>query len=320
MKKLNLHALTADGTKMHEMISYELFREMGIPAPRTSYANVYINNNLIGLFLAVEEIDGRFTSSRWPGAGNGDGNLYKEVWPKTADARYYLDGLATNDDPEDNPNVQRMVAYYNAIQSSNSQNFAQNLAAFMDFDYFLRYLAVDVAIKNWDGMRSWYMNSSGTEAANHNYYFYEEENPVGKTWIIPWDMDQALVERDSYFDAGVGFGGFGGGQPLPQWNVSTTNCGGQSVGQNRFMPPNCDPLMKLMANKWDRYVQLGDLFLKDVFVSQRLNDKIAKHSGTVTSAVQQDPNINESTWTRDVNSLKNYLPNNISSFRSYLHP
>jgi len=326
LKKVNLHAMTAQAepTKMHEMLSYELFRDMGIHAPRTAYANVYVNNNLIGLFLAVEEIDGRFTKSRWP--DYGDGNLYKEKWPKSADTKYYLDGLKTNNDPEDNPNVRKMVSYYNEINNSNEQNYEQKLSPYMDFDYFLRYLVVDVAIKNWDGMRSWYIDHLGPGPINHNYYYYEEENPNGKIWLIPWDMDQALVERDTYFDAGGGMGfpggGFpgGGGGALPQWNVSTTNCGGQQVGQFRFMPPNCDKLIKLMANHWNRYVQLGDLFLKDLFVSQRLNDKITKHSNLINNAVQQDPYIQQGTWTNGVNSLKNYLPNNISSFRSYLHP
>jgi len=322
LKKLNLHAFAADGTKMHEMLSYELFRDMGIHAPRTSYANVYINNNLIGLFLAVEEIDGRFTKSRWP--DYGDGNLYKEVWPRTADAKYYLDGLKTNDDPEDNPNVQKMVSYYNAINSSSEQSFVQNLSSYMDFDYLLRYLAVDVAIKNWDGLRSWYWDNKKNQGNNHNYFFYEEEaeKPNGKTWIIPWDMDQALTSRDNYFDGGGGgYPGFGG-QPLPQWNVPTANCGAQSVAGNSFVPPNCDKLTKLTAaNFWSRYVQLGDLFLRDVFVSQRLNDKISKHQSLINNAVQQDPNINQGTWSSDVNSLKNSLQQtNIPQFRSYIHP
>jgi len=326
LKKVNLHAFANDETKMHEMISYELFRDMGIHAPRSAYANVYINNNLIGLFLAVEEIDGRFTKSRWP--EYGDGNLYKEKWPKSADENYYLDGLKTNDDPIENANVQKMVSYYNAINSSNEQNFEQNVSPYMDFDYFLRYLVVDVPIKNWDGIRSFYWDSKKQQGNNHNYFFYEEEN-TDKIWIIPWDMDQALMERDTYFDAmgGGGFpgGGFpGGGGALPQWNVPTTNCTNQSAGfggSNTFVPPNCDKLFKLTAAVfWNRYVQLGDLFLRDLFISQRLNEKITKHSNLINNAVQQDPNIQQNTWNNAVNSLKNYLPNNISSFRNYLHP
>jgi spore coat protein CotH len=318
LKKLNLHAMSADGTKMHDIISYELFREMGIHAPRVSYANVYVNNSLIGLFAVVEEVDGRFTKSRWP--DYGDGNLYKEVWPKSADSRYYRDGLKTNDAPEDNADMQRMISYYNAINSSTEQNFTQNLSSYMDFDYFLRYIAVDVAIKNWDGIRSWYYDQSTGQGRNHNYFFYEEENADGKVWIVPWDLDQALVQRDNYFDAmGGGFGGFG--QPLPQWNVPTTNCGSQSAGGNNFIPPNCDKLFKFTASAfWNRYVQLGDLFLNDVFTSRRLNDKIEKHKNTISGAVQQDPAVTQTTWTSDVNGMTNYLPANITAFRNYLHP
>jgi len=128
-------------------------------------------------------------------------------------------------------------------------------------------------------------------------------------------MDQALVQRDNYFESG------GFGQPLPQWNVPATNCRGQTVGGSSLMPPNCDKLTKLMAAVfWNRYIQLGDLFLKDLFISKRLNDKIDKHLDLISNAVEKDPNINKSTWTSNVNSLKNYLPNSVTSFNKYLHP
>jgi len=323
LKKINLHALNNDNTKMHDMISYGLFRDMGIYAPRSAYANVYVNDRLIGLFLAVEEIDGRFTKSRWPDYGNG--NLYKEVWPKSSDANYYREGLKTNDAPEDNASTQKMVSYYNKINSSNEQNFEQNLSSYMDFDYFLRYIAVDVAIKNWDGVRAFYVDKNDqNKTSNHNYYFYEEENSNGKIWLIPWDMDQAMTQRDSYFD-GMGGGGFPGGgwggQPLPQWNVATTDCGNKNVNGQNLVAPNCDKLFKLTAAVfWNRYVQLGDLFLKDIFVEQKLRDKIDKYQNLINNAVQQDPNINESSWRNEVNTFKGYLGSHATSFRNHLHP
>jgi len=311
LKKLNLHAFAADevkdSTKMHEMLSYELFRDMGIPAPRTSYANVYINDVFKGLFVAVEEIDGRFTKSRWP--DYGDGNLYKEKWPKSGNERDYLSGLKTNNNPEDNASAKKMVDYYNAINGSNEQTFEQRVSQYMDIDYFLRYLAVDVAIKNWDGIRALY---SGT---NHNYFFYEEEKEVsnGKIWIIPWDMDQALKPKDRYFE---------GQRALPQWNVATTNCGSQTVDGQMLVPPNCEKLFKLTAAVfWNRYVQFGDILLKDLFISQRLNEKIDRYSNLISNSVQQDPNIDYNAWKNEITQYKNnHLPNNINQFRSYLHP
>jgi len=312
MKKLDLHALTADPTKMHDMLAYGLFRDMGVHAPRTSYANVYVNGKHMGLFLAVEEPDGRFTKSRWPEYGNG--NLYKEKWPTSGTADHYLEGLKTNDDPADNPNVQKMISYYNAIAASNEQNFAQTLSSYMDFDYFLRYMAVDVALKNWDGVRSWYSDRTAQLwAVNHNYYFYEEENPDGKIWLIPWDMDQTFSAwgPDPYYEqAGV-----------PNWNVTPANCNGHPVnsGNDYVRPPNCDKLTKMMAAVfWDRFVKLGGQFLNELFASQRLNAKIETYQRLISAHVDRDQNINSNDWTRYVNQLKSDLPSLAAKFSEHL--
>jgi len=319
MKKLCLHAMKQDPTKMHDMLAYELFREMGIPASRTSYANVYVNDRLMGLFVVVEEPDGRFTDSRWRGPGRGNGNLYKEVWPKSADAGYYVDGgwdgdgsgLKTN---EENPNTQRMVEYYNAIATSTKENFAQKLAPFMDFDYFLRYLATEVAINHWDGARTWYSDATGQQwSNNHNYYFYEEENADGKIWIIPWDMDQTFWAWDypTYLDPIYGEGN------VPNWNVPTSNCGPRKVKNDYITAPNCDPLFKLTASVFgNRYAQLGNQFLNDQFQSQRLSAKIDKYSALIDKAEMRNPG----TWGTDkyVKELKESLPKRANKLRNDL--
>jgi len=310
MKKINLHALTSDGTKMRDMLAYELYRDMGIHAPRTAYADVYVNGRYAGLFLAVEDIDGRFTKSRWP--DYGDGNLYKEKWPTSASKNHYLDGLKTNNDPEDNPNVERMVSFYNAIQASDEQTFTQNLSPYMDFDHFLRYMAVDVAIHNWDGIRSWYSDQTALRwASNHNYYFYEEENAGGKIWLVPWDMDNTFWEVDPYFETAK----------VPQWNETPTHCGGHLTWNDEYIrPPNCDKLTKLMASVyWDRFVKIGERFLRDLFVSQRLIDKINTHKAVISESVRRDPNINNSTWTDEVNTLTLYLPDLVTKFSNHVH-
>ena len=325
MKKICLHAMNYDSTKMHDMLAYELFREAGIPAPRTSYADVYVNNKHMGLFLAVEEPDGRFTKSRWP--EHGDGNLYKEVWPYPQMSyylsnlgKYFKDALKTNDDPEDNASVQRMIDYYNAIKTSNEQNFAQKLYPFMDFDYFLRYLAVDVAIKNCDGFRTFYMNKGADGkgslqwVGNHNFYFYEEENVGGKIWIIPWDLDNTFYKIDVVYEtAGV-----------PQWNKTATQAqcsDGVRLDDhdlngnpllNIYQPPNCDPLFKLAASVgWDRYAQLGEQFLNDQFRSQRMIAKVNKHKEVISTYIEQDPVIDKTSWANTVDNFKADFPNYI---------
>ena len=42
VKKLNLHSNITDATWMNEVLAFQLFREAGVPAPRTLYARVYV--------------------------------------------------------------------------------------------------------------------------------------------------------------------------------------------------------------------------------------------------------------------------------------
>jgi len=85
LERLNLHAMTglpmlgvpADLTKVHEALAYGLLRDFGVEAPRSSYAWLVVNGEVLGLFALVEQIDGRFTRSHFD--DGGEGNLYKEV-------------------------------------------------------------------------------------------------------------------------------------------------------------------------------------------------------------------------------------------------
>jgi len=315
LKRINLHSMNADPTKMRDMLAYELYREMGIHSPRTSYANVYVNNVYIGLFIAVEQPDGRFTSSRWRGRGHGDGNLYKEIWPDRSSENSYLDALRTNRDVPD-VSARRMVEFRNAIDVSNEQNFVQNISQFMDFDHFLRYMVVDVAINNWDGIRGWYSDRTARQwAANHNFFFYEEERQNGgKIWLVPWDMDNTFYEVCPYFEsAGV-----------PQWNETPQHCEGYPVwgdGGGYVRAPNCDKLTKMMAALFgERYKQFGEQFLNDQFRSERIIEKINRHRQLIAAHVAADNAIQNDwyDWENQVTRKIGFMPNLAAKFSNHL--
>ena len=53
-----------DPTFVREMLSYEIARNY-MPAPKSTYANVFINGNQIGLYVCVQSIDDDFTNENF---------------------------------------------------------------------------------------------------------------------------------------------------------------------------------------------------------------------------------------------------------------
>jgi len=56
VRKVQLHSQNLDQTKMHERLGYWLFREAGVPAPRSTQARVMINGEYLGLFALTEQM------------------------------------------------------------------------------------------------------------------------------------------------------------------------------------------------------------------------------------------------------------------------
>jgi hypothetical protein len=184
LKRLNLQSWVNDSTKMHECLAYDIFREMDIVAPRCTWAYVFVNDEPLGLFGLVERVDGRFTDSRFE---EGDGNLYKEAWPAATEESYFKERLKTN---EEEPVIDEVVTFSEDMTTAKDSELPETLGRYMDLDYILRYMAVDFAIANWDGITTFYCNDDG-QCGNHNYYLYEEEfRPF--FWLIPWDLEASL--------------------------------------------------------------------------------------------------------------------------------
>ena len=57
LEKLTVNNLVQDDSCIHETAGYALFREGGVPAPRTAYASLSLNGESKGLYLLVESQD-----------------------------------------------------------------------------------------------------------------------------------------------------------------------------------------------------------------------------------------------------------------------
>jgi hypothetical protein len=297
LKKLNFHSMNRDSSMLRDRLGYSMFREMGLAAPRAVHARLLFNGRLEGLFALVEQVDGRFTRTRF-GEG-GKGNLYKEIWPIHGAAEPYVAALETNQSPA--TSVERMLAFKRAIDAEPPA-----VVNCLDRDYMLRYIAVDRVIVNDDGAFHWWCGRLGqgnnpNGVGNHNYYWYEAAE-AQRFWLIPWDLDSSF-EGSSFVHI------------APEWTKEgSCTCDGQGGwGQ---LAPSCDRLIDHWATWRAEYETAVDAFLKGAFAPNKIDKKLADWTSQIESHVRESAGLNGApplaTWEAAVNDLRN----KIATFRS----
>ncbi|MEY4894327.1 MAG: hypothetical protein RL751_1143, partial [Bacteroidota bacterium] len=106
LEELNLNGEHNDVSIMRTFLAQQLMRTAALPASRTSYVKLFVNNEYKGLYLNLEYLDDEFLDLRFPGQANG--NLWKcaygadLTWLGTNPANYQNTyELKTNKDSND---------------------------------------------------------------------------------------------------------------------------------------------------------------------------------------------------------------------------
>lgn len=226
LKRLNFHGLMWDDSQLRERVAYRVFREMGVVAPRAVHARLIINGEDWGLFAAIEEVDGRFTDDHFE---PGDGNLYKEAWPGTADEETLAAALDTNEEVGDHAVFRQ---FQEALLAAEPGELPGVLDRFVDIDNTFAYLAVDRAIVNWDGIAAFYCYEGYCE--NHNYYWYQDEVEP-RFALVPWDLDQTFVTSSPLAS-------------VPDLFDTDQDCSVLHEAMGRtLLAPSCDPILRGLA-------------------------------------------------------------------------
>ena len=173
---INLNNCYGDDTYIRETLAYEIMEEMGLPVPETVFCDVYINDELFGVYLAVQQVDETMLAA-WFEDGTGD--LYKPEGIG-ADLSYIDDDYDTYTGMIEKTNVDNdgEEVLVNMIDVLNNGG---DLKEVLNVDMILRYLAVNTAIINLD---------SYVGGMFHNYYLYGID---GKYTIIPWDLNETFM-------------------------------------------------------------------------------------------------------------------------------
>ena len=185
IRKLNLHNMYYDPSRMSEELMYSMFREAGLPAARTGYARVTINGTAYGLYSVVEVTDDPMLE-RWFADNNG--NLYEN-------AENYCDlddGVSCFDAEEfDEGSHDALERLIDAVTDS-SDDWLTRVQPLLLWDHYTGFLAMEMSVAHWD---SYSFDLS-------NYRFYHEPTEDGWT-LIPSSTDLGFGFRPwSYPDCG----------------------------------------------------------------------------------------------------------------------
>jgi len=183
LKSLNLNGEHNDVSIMRSRTCQEMLRWSGLPAPRTSYVEVYINGEYKGLYINIEHFDDQFLEARF--INDDTGNLYKANWGADmtylgqSQVPYYpLYELKTNEDVNDYANL---IHFFDVLNNSSNAAFPCAIQEVLDVESCLKSFAFQILVGHWDG---YIVNKN-------NYYLYQRPSD-GRFVYLEYDLDNTF--------------------------------------------------------------------------------------------------------------------------------
>ena len=186
--KINLHNNVTDASWMNEPLSYALYRDAGVPAPRSSYARVQVSapgvhtNHYLGLYSIVENPDNRWAEARF---GSKKGAIFKPVTPTLFqhlgdDWRAYTQIYDAKTELTAKQK-QRVMDFARLVTQAGDTEFARLAPEFLDVDAFGRFMAVTVWLSTLDSILT----------LGQNYVMYLHPK-TDRFQFVPWDLDHSF--------------------------------------------------------------------------------------------------------------------------------
>ena len=186
-QELSLSSNYNDKSVMREKVASDLFRDFGVPCARSVFCRVYVDYGdgpkYFGLYTMLEVV---FDTAILNEFGSNTGNCYKPDGEaaKFANGTYNTSELENKTGGTDFSDVQALYDVVNSsLRTSDPAAWRTALEEVFDMDIYLKYMAANLTIQNWDTYGK----------MTHNYYMYNDPATSKLTWI-PWDNNEAFDE------------------------------------------------------------------------------------------------------------------------------
>jgi len=175
LSSVYLHNLTYDPSNLHEHLAYHYFREGAeVPASRSSFAQLWINDEDYGIYLVLEKQNGLFNERNFGESGGGTWEAGSFNHPcDLNDAG--CDCWETDQEGDD-------AALHAFCAAATSDGAVMEVTAdHVDWDQFLRQITAEMAIAHYDNY-GW----------NTNNYRVHQVPSTGRFHWTPWSTDLAF--------------------------------------------------------------------------------------------------------------------------------
>jgi len=236
-KQLNLKNNYDDKSFVREKVASDLFADFGLVSPKTSFCQVFVDYGegpvYFGLYTLVEEVDDTVIETAF---SSENGNLYK---PEGRAATFAKDSFRatdmnkkTNRKSKDYSDVELLNTVVNSsLRLENHELWKTQLSEIFDVPVFLKWLAANTVMQNWDTYGS----------SIHNYYLYNNPSTNKLVWI-PWDNNEAFRKGKMRGAPSLSFDEIGAEWPLIRYVIDDEEWNSEykmnvSEFSNKFFTP-----------------------------------------------------------------------------------
>ncbi|MBN1210126.1 MAG: CotH kinase family protein [Myxococcaceae bacterium] len=187
--KLSLSSGSGDPSYLRDKVASDTFLAAGVPAAHTSFMAVYVDHGdgpeYFGLYTAAEDPQDSLVNTHF---GDDEGALYEADgvgarWGTFDQASFQAQSGAAEAGWE---SIEAAIAALHADRS-DAAAWRAGLEARLDVDGFLRWLAINTVMVNWDSYGS----------MPHNYYLYADPSEGNRLRWITWDHNLSMSSRQA---------------------------------------------------------------------------------------------------------------------------
>lgn len=171
--KIHLNNSVQDPSYLSEQLARELFRSVGVPAPRAGQALVSINGRDLGLCVLIEGANKQWVKRNF---ASTKGNLYDGGSGGEITRALEADSGENRDDRTDLTNLLK------AVREPDPQKRLARLTELLDLEEFITFAATEAFLGHWDGYC----------IGGNNYRLFHDISR-DKMIFIPGGLDQLFV-------------------------------------------------------------------------------------------------------------------------------